>query len=82
MDPAVAAPFTDAALTPYRAVKRALPYITPDVPVLAIGAGGLGQFGIKILRLLTGSKIIVVDVENGEIVEYRVEVKIGFEYEG
>jgi alcohol dehydrogenase, propanol-preferring len=67
LDPAVAAPFTDAALTPYRAVKRALPYITSDYPVLVIGAGGLGQFGIKILRLLTGSKIIVVDVAEDKL---------------
>ena len=67
LDPAIAAPFTDAALTPYRAIKRAMPFIAPDYPVLVIGAGGLGQFGIKILKLMTGSKIIVVDVAEDKL---------------
>jgi propanol-preferring alcohol dehydrogenase len=67
LDPAVAAPLTDAALTPYRAIKRALPFIEPDYPVLVIGAGGLGQFGIKLLKLLTGSKIIVMDIAEDKL---------------
>ncbi len=61
LDPRLAAPLTDAALTPYRAVKKALPQLEPDHPVLVIGAGGLGQYGVKLLRLLSGSPIIVVD---------------------
>ena len=67
LDPEDAAPLTDAALTPYRAIKRALPFIEPDYPVLVIGAGGLGQYGIKLLRLLTGSKIIVVDIAEDKL---------------
>jgi len=67
LEPKVAAPFTDAALTPYRAIKRALPALTPDRPVLVIGAGGLGQFGIKLLRLMTASPIIVVDVNEEKL---------------
>lgn len=62
IEPKVAAPLTDAALTPYRAIKRALGFIEPDHPILVIGAGGLGQYGIKILRLITGAPIVVVDV--------------------
>lgn len=61
LDPAKAAPLTDAALTPYRAVKKALPQLEPDHPVLVIGLGGLGQYGLKILRLLSGAPIIAVD---------------------
>jgi propanol-preferring alcohol dehydrogenase len=61
LNPQLAAPLTDAALTPYRAVRKALPYLEPDHPVLVIGAGGLGQYGVKLLRLFSGAQIIVVD---------------------
>ncbi len=61
IDPVWAAPLADAALTPYRAVKKALPLLEPDHPVLVIGLGGLGQYGLKLLRLLSGSPIIAVD---------------------
>lgn len=67
----VAAPLTDAALTPYRAVTRALPYIKPDYPVLVIGCGALGQFGIKILRLLCGADIIAVDLDDKKLAAAR-----------
>ena len=71
LDPATAAPLTDAALTPYRAIKRALPAITPDYATLVIGAGGLGQYGIKLLRLLTGSEIIVADLAEDKLATAR-----------
>ena len=67
LEPRDAAVYADAALTPYRAVKRALPFMTPDVPVLVIGIGGLGQFGVKLLRELTGSEIIAVDVDEAKL---------------
>jgi propanol-preferring alcohol dehydrogenase len=60
--PAVAAPLTDAALTPYRAVRKALPFLQADHPVLVIGLGGLGQYGMKFLNLLAASPVIAVDV--------------------
>jgi threonine dehydrogenase-like Zn-dependent dehydrogenase len=31
--------------------------------MLVIGCGALGQFGVKILRLMTGAEIIAVDLE-------------------
>ncbi|HJR61435.1 MAG TPA: NAD(P)-dependent alcohol dehydrogenase [Vicinamibacterales bacterium] len=67
LEPKVAAPLTDAALTPYRAITRALPAIRPDYPVLVIGCGALGQFGVKILRLLTGADIIAVDLDDRKL---------------
>jgi len=67
LEPRFAAPLTDAALTPYRAIKKAMPFFEGDYPVLLIGAGGLGQFGIKILRLFTGAPIIVVDVAEDKL---------------
>lgn len=59
--PADAAPLTDAALTPYRAVKKALPFLQADHPALVVGLGGLGQYGLKLLRLLGGCPVIAVD---------------------
>ena len=71
LDPETAAPLTDAALTPYRAIKRSLPVLSPDYPVLVIGAGGLGQFGIKLLRLLCGSEIIAADIADDKLATAR-----------
>lgn len=71
LSPRDAAPLADAALTPYRAVKRALRYISPERPTLVVGAGGLGQYGIAILRTLTGSPIIVVDSDEKKLVLAR-----------
>lgn len=66
LSPREAAPLTDAALTPYRAVKKAMPFLEPDKCALVIGAGGLGQYGIKLLRLLSGCPLIVVDVSESK----------------
>lgn len=61
LDPVAAAPLTDAALTPYHAIKRSLHLLGAGSRVVVIGAGGLGHMGIQILRALTGATIIAVD---------------------
>ena len=61
LDPAAAAPLTDAALTPYHAIKRSLPLLGANSTAVVIGAGGLGHMAIQILRALTGATIIAVD---------------------
>jgi alcohol dehydrogenase, propanol-preferring len=71
LEPKAAAPLTDAALTPYRAVTRALPFVKPDYPVLVIGCGALGQFGVKIVRLLSGAEIIAVDLDDSKLATAR-----------
>ena len=60
--PREAAPLTDAALTPYRAIRKAAAFLEPGHHVLLVGLGGLGQYGFKLLRLLSASPIIVADV--------------------
>lgn len=67
LSPAEAAPLTDAALTPYRAIRKALPFLDPDHYALVIGLGGLGQYGLKLLRLLAGCPVIAVDVAPGKL---------------
>lgn len=81
LTPREAAPLTDAALTPYRAVKRALPFVEPDHPVLAIGVGGLGQYGIQLLRLLSGAPIIALDVSPAKR-ELARQLGAGFTLDG
>lgn len=62
LDPVLAAPLTDAALTPYHAIKRSLPLLVPGSTVVVIGAGGLGHLAVQLLRTLTPSRVVVVDV--------------------
>ena len=61
LDLVEAAGLTDAGLTPYRAVKKALPYLPPGSTVLLVGAGGLGQYGLQFLKLLTQATVVVVE---------------------
>lgn len=63
LDPARTAPLSDAALTPYHAIKAALPLMTPDATVLVLGIGGLGHMALQILRALTPATIIAGDID-------------------
>ena len=59
LDPREAAPLSDAALTSYHAVKRSLHLLGPGSTAVVIGAGGLGQMAIQILRVLSGATTII-----------------------
>jgi propanol-preferring alcohol dehydrogenase len=61
LDPVAAAPLADAALTPYHAIRRALPLLTPGTTAVVIGVGGLGHLAVQILRALTPVRIVAVD---------------------
>jgi alcohol dehydrogenase, propanol-preferring len=61
LSPAMAAPLTDAALTPYHAVRRSLAKLTPGCTAVVIGAGGLGHMAVQILSAITAARVIVVD---------------------
>jgi propanol-preferring alcohol dehydrogenase len=62
LDPRDAAPLSDAALTSYHAVKRSLHLLGAGSTAVVIGAGGLGQMAIQVLRVLSGaSTVIAVD---------------------
>ncbi|WP_404312343.1 alcohol dehydrogenase catalytic domain-containing protein [Agrococcus terreus] len=62
LDPVRAASLTDAALTPYEAIKKVLPHLTGGSTAVVIGAGGLGHVAIQLLRQLTSAKVIALDV--------------------
>jgi propanol-preferring alcohol dehydrogenase len=67
LEPADAAPLTDAGLTSYHAVKQCLPILTPDTAVVVIGVGGLGRLAVEFLSGLSGARIIAVDREEGAL---------------
>lgn len=61
-DPVAAAPLSDAGLTPYHAIKKALPHLAGGgKTALVIGLGGLGQIAVQILTALTGATVIATD---------------------
>lgn len=62
LDPVKAAPLADAGLTPYRAVRRIKPWLQERATAVVLGAGGLGQFAVQYLKLLTSAKVIAVDI--------------------
>jgi alcohol dehydrogenase, propanol-preferring len=61
LDPVAAAPLTDAGLTPYHAIKRSLPLLTPGSTAVIVGLGGLGHLAIQIVRELSPGSVIAVD---------------------
>ncbi len=63
LDPVVAAPLTDAGLTPYHAIRRSWPKLTPDSTCVMIGVGGLGHVGVQIARATTAAQVIAVDLK-------------------
>jgi propanol-preferring alcohol dehydrogenase len=67
LDPRDAAPLSDAALTPYHALKLALPKLTPGTTVLVIGVGGLGHMAVQLVRALTPADVIAVDVDPAKL---------------
>lgn len=61
LDPTEAAPLADAGLTPYHAIKHSLDKLVPGSTAVVIGAGGLGQMAVQLLRALSPAQIVVVD---------------------
>jgi propanol-preferring alcohol dehydrogenase len=68
LDPREVAPLTDAALTSYHAVKRSLHLLGAGSTAVVIGAGGLGQMAIQLLRALSAATtIVVVDTASSKL---------------
>jgi propanol-preferring alcohol dehydrogenase len=67
LSPAKAAPLGDAALTPYHAIKRALPQLNAESTVVVMGVGGLGHMAIQLLRVLAPVRIVAADVDDKKL---------------
>jgi propanol-preferring alcohol dehydrogenase len=63
LDPVTAASLTDAGLTPYHAVRRSWPKMTPDATVVVIGVGGLGHMAVQIVKATTAARVVAVDLK-------------------
>ncbi|EHR61936.1 NAD(P)-dependent alcohol dehydrogenase [Saccharomonospora cyanea] len=61
LDPVTAAPLTDAGLTPYHAVRRSWPKLTPAALAVIIGIGGLGHLAVQIVKATTAARVLAVD---------------------
>ena len=61
LDLVASAPLTDAGLTPYHAVKRALRDLPPGSSAVVIGVGGLGHVAVQLLKALSGCRIVAID---------------------
>lgn len=67
LDPILAAPLADAALTPYHAIATSRGRLVPGASAVVIGAGGLGQMAIQILKATTGARVIALDTDRGKL---------------
>ena len=71
LDPVASAPLSDAALTPYHAIKQALPLLTPEATVVVIGIGGLGHMAVQLLQALTPATLIAADIDEAKLAHAR-----------
>ena len=75
LDPREAAPLTDAGLTSYHAVKRSVHLLGPGSTAVVIGAGGLGQMAIQVLKALcSATTVVAVDTSADKL---KIAKKMG-----
>jgi alcohol dehydrogenase, propanol-preferring len=67
LDPVHAAPLADAALTPYHAIAKSRAHLYPGATAVVIGAGGLGQMGIQLLKASSGARVIALDTDDRKL---------------
>jgi alcohol dehydrogenase, propanol-preferring len=67
LDPRTAGPLADAGATAMHAVRRVLPRLAAGAHAVVIGAGGLGSFAVQLLRLLSGARVIAVDLNEARL---------------
>jgi propanol-preferring alcohol dehydrogenase len=53
---------TDAALSPYHALKSELHRLVPGSQAVVIGVGGLGHVAVQLLRELSPARIVAIDL--------------------
>jgi NAD+-dependent secondary alcohol dehydrogenase Adh1 len=63
VEPAEAAPHSDAGLTAYHAVKVVVPRLAPDTTTAVIGVGGVGHIALQLLQLLGPGRVVAIDTD-------------------
>ena len=77
LDPVAAAPLACGGLTAYRAVKHGVDLLRTRAEnggtarATVIGAGGLGQYALQYLRLLTDAHVTAVDIADDKLAAAR-----------
>lgn len=61
LDPVLAAPLTDAAVTALHAVRRVSPRLRGDATAVVIGVGGLGGFAVQLLRRIGACRVVAIE---------------------
>jgi NAD+-dependent secondary alcohol dehydrogenase Adh1 len=62
VDPIDVAPYSDAGITAYHAVKRLAHLIVPGSTIVVLGIGGVGHVGLQLVRELgSGGTVVAVD---------------------
>jgi D-arabinose 1-dehydrogenase-like Zn-dependent alcohol dehydrogenase len=57
------AAYADAGITAYHAIKRLVPQLRPNGTIVSIGVGGVGHFGVQLLRRMTSCTVIGLDTD-------------------
>jgi NAD+-dependent secondary alcohol dehydrogenase Adh1 len=63
VEPAAVAPYADAGLTAYHAVRRLAHLAVPGTTAVVLGVGGVGHITLQLVRELGSSSIIAVDTD-------------------
>jgi NAD+-dependent secondary alcohol dehydrogenase Adh1 len=64
LSPKDVAPYADAGLTAYRAVKKATRTLLPGQFCAVIGIGGLGHLGVQCLKSMCAAEVIAIDASH------------------
>ena len=67
LDPVATVSLTDAGLTPYHAIVSSLGALPAGSTAVVIGIGGLGHVGVQILRAITGTTVVALDVSEEKL---------------
>ena len=64
VEPVAVAPYADAGLTAYHAVRRLQHLLRPGTTAVVVGVGGVGHIALQLIRELGGSATIAVDTDS------------------